>query len=108
VDEARIRERMARAAVSRAADALAHELHQPLGAILRNAEAASLILATQNPDLAELRAIIQDIRSDHKRAAALIEQVRHLVQTHGIDSSADDFAERLQIILSSSQSRGVA
>lgn len=62
--------------ISHAADLVAHELHQPLGAILRNAEAAALILAAPNPDLIELRAIVEDIRSDEKRAAALVEKLR--------------------------------
>ena len=40
------------------ASALAHEINQPLGAILRNAEAAELFLQDESPDLEELRAII--------------------------------------------------
>ena len=44
--------------LSELSGSLAHELNQPLGAILRNAEAAQILLATRQPDLAELRAIV--------------------------------------------------
>lgn len=47
---------------------LAHELNQPLGAILRNTEAAELFLQEASPDLDELRAIVADIRNDDQRA----------------------------------------
>jgi C4-dicarboxylate-specific signal transduction histidine kinase len=43
---------------------IAHELNQPLGAILTNAETAELILDSPSPDLAELKEILADIRRD--------------------------------------------
>ena len=52
------------------ASALAHEINQPLGAILRNAEAAELFLQHPSPDLDEVRAILADIRKDDQRAGA--------------------------------------
>ena len=60
--------------------ALAHEITQPLGAILRNTEAAELFLDKTPPDLDELRDIIQEIRNDEQRAAAVIERMRSLFQ----------------------------
>ncbi|MFN7292380.1 MAG: histidine kinase dimerization/phospho-acceptor domain-containing protein, partial [Pirellula sp.] len=51
---------------------LAHELGQPLGAILRNAEAAEMILAKTSPDLKELREIVSDISRDDQRASDVI------------------------------------
>lgn len=62
------------------ASALAHELSQPLGAILRNAEAAELFLAQDPPDLDELRAILLDIRQDDQRASGVIERLRALLK----------------------------
>jgi PAS domain S-box-containing protein len=47
-------------ALGHLASALAHELSQPLGAILRNAEAAEIMLQEASPDLEELRAIVAD------------------------------------------------
>jgi PAS domain S-box-containing protein len=43
------------------ASALAHEINQPLSAILRNAEAAALFMQDPSPDLAEITAILEDI-----------------------------------------------
>jgi len=60
--------------------ALAHELNQPLGAILRNAEAAELFLQQDPPDLEELRAILVDIRQDEQRATAVIQRMRSLLK----------------------------
>ena len=54
---------------------IAHQLNQPLAAILGNAEAARKMLAKETVDIAELRAICDDIVADDNRAAAVI---RHL------------------------------
>ena len=62
------------------ASALAHELSQPLGAILRNTEAAELFIEQDPPDLDELRAILADIRHDDQRAAGVIERMRALLK----------------------------
>jgi len=59
--------------------ALAHEINQPLGAILRNIEAAELYLKKTPPDLEELQEIFLDIRSDEQRAAQVIERMRSLI-----------------------------
>lgn len=60
--------------------ALAHELNQPLGAILRNAEAGELFLRQDPPDLRELREIFVDIQRDDQRAAAVIDRMRALLK----------------------------
>jgi PAS domain S-box-containing protein len=60
--------------------ALAHELTQPLGAILRNAEAAEIFLRADQPDLEELRAIIADIRKDDQRAGDVIDRLRSMLK----------------------------
>jgi PAS domain S-box-containing protein len=62
------------------ASSLAHELSQPLGAILRNAEAAEILLQRESPDLEELRAIVNDIHRDDRRAGEVIERLRALLQ----------------------------
>ncbi len=49
------------------AAALAHELNQPLAAILSNAQAATRFLNVPNPDLAEVRDILKDIVDDDAR-----------------------------------------
>jgi signal transduction histidine kinase len=67
-------------ALGQLASALAHELSQPLAAILRNAEAAELHLNGPSPDLDELRAIVADIHKDDRRAGDVIEQMRTLIK----------------------------
>jgi PAS domain S-box-containing protein len=58
---------------------IAHEINQPLGAILSNAEAAEMMLNQPTPPLEQLRAILSDIRKDDLRASQVIKGVRALV-----------------------------
>lgn len=58
---------------------IAHEVNQPLGAILSNAEAAEMLMESENPPWNEVRAILSDIRRDDLRASEVIQQVRSLV-----------------------------
>ncbi len=62
------------------ASSLAHELNQPLSAILRNTEAAELLIEQVPPDLAEIRAILTDIRLDDQRAGGVIDRMRALLK----------------------------
>ena len=60
------------------ATALTHELNQPLGAILKNTEAAEIFLQNNPPNLEEVRAILTDIRRDDRRAGRVIDRMRAL------------------------------
>ena len=64
---------------------LAHELNQPLSAILANAQAARRFLATPNPPMEEVRAIIEDIDADDRRAGELIHAMRALLRNHAVE-----------------------
>lgn len=75
------------------ASALAHEINQPLGAILRNAEAAELFMQNESPDLDEVRAILVDIRKDDQRAGAVIDRMRSLLKRHDLDTRTLDVSE---------------
>jgi two-component system, LuxR family, sensor kinase FixL len=70
------------------ATALAHEINQPLGAILRNAEAAELFMQDASPDLDEIRAIVADIRKDDQRAGAVIDRMRGLLKRQPLNTGA--------------------
>ena len=59
--------------------ALAHELQQPLTAILCNAQAAQLMTARVPLDVEELREILQEIVSDDQRAGQVIQSLRALL-----------------------------
>jgi signal transduction histidine kinase len=59
--------------------ALAHELQQPLTAILCNANAAQLLIKKGDLDVAELQEILQEIASDDKNAGQIIQRLRALL-----------------------------
>jgi signal transduction histidine kinase len=66
-------------ALGELAAALAHELRQPLAAILSNAQAAQRFLSEQNPDLEEVRQILVDIGDDDKRAVEILRRIHGLI-----------------------------
>ena len=55
---------------------LAHELNQPLGAILSNAQAAIRLLSTRRADIDEVKEALADIIRDDRRAVEIIRNVR--------------------------------
>jgi PAS domain S-box-containing protein len=59
---------------------LAHEVNQPLTAILSNAQAALRFLVQDQPDLNELAEILQDIIRDDNRAAEVIRKIRSMLK----------------------------
>jgi PAS domain S-box-containing protein len=59
---------------------LAHELNQPLTAILSNAEAAQDVLELNPPSLEEAREILADIIEDDKRASSVIHRLHDLLK----------------------------
>jgi C4-dicarboxylate-specific signal transduction histidine kinase len=69
---------------------LAHELNQPLSAILSNAQAARRFLASPNPPMDEVRAIIDDIDADDRRAGELIHGMRALLNHHDVEMTRFD------------------
>jgi signal transduction histidine kinase len=64
---------------------IAHEINQPLGAILSNADAADLILEAGGDRREELRAILADIRRDDLRASEVIRRLRSLLARHEVE-----------------------
>jgi signal transduction histidine kinase len=58
---------------------IAHEMNQPLGSILTNAETADMILQSSSPDIAELKDIVKDILRDDRRAGEVIRRMRSLL-----------------------------
>jgi two-component system, LuxR family, sensor kinase FixL len=58
--------------------ALAHELNQPLAAILLNAQAACVQIAAPNPNLRDITEMLRDIVADDQRAGEVIHRLRAL------------------------------
>ena len=75
---------------------LAHELNQPLAAILSNAQAALRFLADDNYDRKEVREILCDIVSDDKRAGDVIQGLRMLLKKGETRHEAVDLNEMVR------------
>ena len=69
-----------RAGIAALSASIAHELNQPLGAILSNAEAAELLLDRQPLDVALVKEMLSDIRRSDQRAADVITHMRELLR----------------------------
>jgi len=81
------------AALGELTASIAHEVNQPLGAILSNAEAAELLLESESPPLDELRKILADIRNDDVRAGEIIHQIRLLMRKRAMERGSLDINE---------------
>jgi C4-dicarboxylate-specific signal transduction histidine kinase len=79
--------------------ALAHELQQPLTAILCNAQAAQMLTAKSSLDVAELREILQDIVTDDKHAGQIIHHLRALLMRGEMHFHRHEIAELLDGVL---------
>jgi signal transduction histidine kinase len=74
---------------------LAHELNQPLGAILNNARAVRRLLASKTPDLAEIDSAMDDIIRDDARAVDIVRNVRAMFKRGETKSASVDVKELL-------------
>ncbi len=81
------------AAIGQLAGSLAHELSQPLAAILSNAQAAQRFADRPEPDLLEIKEALEDITRDDRRARSIIQEMRSLMKKettrrHPVDLNA--------------------
>src|SRR5580704_11390628 len=72
---------------------IAHEINQPLGAILTNVETAELIVKSPLPDLQEIGEILADIRRDDVRASEVIGRLRALLKKAPFELKHIDLSE---------------
>jgi PAS domain S-box-containing protein len=72
---------------------IAHEINQPLGAILSNADAAEMLLESSPPALDQVREILGDIRKDDLRASEVIRRLRALLRKREIEIRPVDLNE---------------
>jgi PAS domain S-box-containing protein len=78
---------------------LAHEICQPLSAILNNAQAGLRFLDHEQVDLTEMREILQDIVRDDKRAAAIINGLRAMLQQQEAPYADIDLTQTIEEVL---------
>jgi len=92
--------------------ALAHELNQPLAAILSNAQAAQRMLGRDPSDFSEIHAILGDIVANDRRAGEIIRRLRAMVRRESESRQAVDLNdvihESLQLMEQELRNRGVA
>jgi PAS domain S-box-containing protein len=79
---------------------LAHELNQPLTAILSNAGAALRFLQADRLDPAELHDILQDIVKDNKRAGDIIRSLRSMLKREAMEQETISINDVLRDIIS--------
>jgi len=84
--------------------ALAHDLNQPLTAILSNAQAAHKWLLRDPPNTEYAAEILQDIIDDDRRAAAMIHRLRSLLKRGDLRVERIDVAELMSEVLDLSRS----
>ncbi len=75
---------------------LAHELYQPLTAIMTNAQAARRMLAAAKPDVAQIHLILSDIVNDDRRASDVIERLRDLLRKGELEMVPVDLASTIR------------
>ena len=73
--------------------AIAHEVNQPLTAILSNAQAALYLLGQEPPNLAEVRDALQDIVQEDNRAGKVVHRLRSLLEKGETRSEPVDINE---------------
>ena len=91
---------------------IAHELNQPLGSILTNAETAELMLKSSSPDLDEVREILADIRRDDQRASEVIRRLRSVLKKTPFEMKYIDLNETVRqaigFVTAMAHERGIA
>ena len=87
------------ATVGELTTSIAHELNQPLGAILSNAEAAEMFLMAEPPALDEVREILVDIRKDDQRASEVIRRMRSLLRKQELAPKSIEINDAVEEVL---------
>jgi C4-dicarboxylate-specific signal transduction histidine kinase len=100
LDVLRIRQELAHVArvstVGELTTSLAHELYQPLTAIMTNAQAARRMLSTDPPDVSQVQAILSDIVKDDRRASDVIERLRDLLRKGELEMEPVDLSSTIR------------
>jgi signal transduction histidine kinase len=91
---------------------IAHEVDQPLGAILVNVGAAEMLLKSGNAHVDEVLGILGDLRKDDLRASEVIQRLRALLAKHEMERAPLDLnvviVEVLRLLEAESRRRQVA
>jgi two-component system sensor kinase FixL len=86
---------------------LAHEINQPLTAVMANTEAALQMVAASPIPLQELRETLNDIRSDNKRAGDVVWRMAAMLKKGSSKSEALDLHRTVGDVISLVQSNAI-
>jgi C4-dicarboxylate-specific signal transduction histidine kinase len=95
------------ATVGELTTSLAHELNQPLTALMSNAQAVQRLLKSDTPDLREVRDALTDIINDNRRAGEVIRSLRKLLKQESLPRTPVDVNKLIQETISLVNSRFV-
>jgi signal transduction histidine kinase len=87
------------AAMGELAASIAHEINQPMSAILGNVEAAQAMLSAGRLDDAQLRSILEDVRDDGLRAVEIVRHIRNLARHRAPEVVEFDLSEQVRTAL---------
>ena len=87
------------AAVGELTASIAHEINQPLGAMLTNADTARMIIDRDPKRVADVSRILADIRSDNMRASAVIRRIRGFVAGRPVERQRNDVNDLVSEVL---------
>jgi len=94
------------------AASLAHEVNNPLGAMVTNASAGQRMLARGQLETAELQELLSDIVADGHRAREVIEGIRNMVRkseaSHSLVSIQDVIRDLLRIVRADAIARNIS
>ena len=90
---------------------LAHELNQPLGAILSNADAVELLLDAEPPKLEDARRVLLDLKRANQRASDVVVRIREMLRKRELAFELYDLnaaaAEIVRLLEMDAMARGV-
>ena len=98
-DQARSAQQTLLTTMGQMAASIAHELNQPLAAIVTNGNAGLRWLANATPDFDEVRAALQRVVSDGHRASQLIGTIRSMFKKDGQKKAPVDVNQLIQGVL---------
>jgi signal transduction histidine kinase len=91
---------------------LAHELNQPLGAILNNAQAARRLLSARRPDVEEVKDAVEEIVHDVNRITDIVRHTREVLQSAIPEKEPVDLRELLldieRVVRNDAKAKGIS
>ena len=93
------------------AASLAHEVNNPIGAMVANASAGQRLIATGKVEIGELNDLLADIATDGRRAGEIVQSIRNMVrkgkERRSVNEINDTIQDLVQIVHAQAVERNV-